>query len=306
MAYVGPEMVVRTIESAEPGWLLLAFVSYALFFLLRGVRWKALLTDVAPRASLTDTTALSATGWLVSNFIPFKAGDLTRLTLLARKERARLSGVGGTVVIERALDLLGLALAASAGLLVAALYGASHLPPTVGRAIALAWILPIACLILVLLFVQLLPHWRAKNRIFRIAGDFLESANSLRRRPRLMAGTFFLTLLIIIAQVGVFVALFRAFDPTAPIPLLIGGAPLFLLSFIFAVAPGNAGVYEFSFAAVFTLMGFDYQTVLAMGVAVHLLTISMVTVLGGAGFVVHRILIVQPKVVPVPEPEAIP
>lgn len=301
--FVGPGAILDAIQGAAKAYLLLALASYALFFLLRGLRWRTLLRPVAPGVTFATTSSLSAVGWLVSTFVPMKAGDLTRTALVARRERAGLAGVAGTVVVERALDVFGLAVACSVGLLSAALLGGAHLPPFVGKAVLVAWSLPILGLLLLLLLADVLRFRPSTSRIVRFVQQFLHALEELRRIPRDVAPILGLTLLLVAAQVGVFVALFLAFVPGAPLPLVVAGVPLFLLTFVIAVVPGNVGTYEAAFVAVFTLLGFDPESLLSIAVAVHLLTMSIVTLLGGGGFALYR-LAPQVQTRPAPEAEA--
>ncbi|HJQ93492.1 MAG TPA: lysylphosphatidylglycerol synthase domain-containing protein, partial [Candidatus Thermoplasmatota archaeon] len=74
LAVTGPAKVAEALLQARWAYVGLAFLSYALFFLVRGVRWRLLL---GPGGADAGTAALAtAFGWLVSTFVPMKAGDV--------------------------------------------------------------------------------------------------------------------------------------------------------------------------------------------------------------------------------------
>jgi uncharacterized protein (TIRG00374 family) len=286
---VRTQTVVAALREALPVYLLAALVAYVAFFVLRGLRWKLLLRRTAPGANVVTTSSLSAFGWLVSTFVPMKAGDIARATVLSRRERASLATVVGSVAVERALDVLGLAAVASLGLLAAAVFAHPHLPPIVAEGVAIAWILPLAAIALLLALASVLRRHRERNRLLRFIGRFLDAIDELRRQPRQVPVLLGFTLLVSAAQVAVFVLLFLAFEPAASPALVAAAVPLFLLSFVVAVVPGNIGTYELAFIAAFRLFGFDEARLGTMSIAVHLLTTSIVVVLGFAGFVVDRL-----------------
>ena len=295
---VGVERVTAAFRDAAIGYLALGFGAYAVFFVLRGLRWKLLLRNAAPSATVRTAASLSAFGWLVSTFVPMKAGDVTRATLLARRERASFATVAGTVPLERALDVLGLAATASLGLLAAAVYAHPHLPASVQEAVAVAWALPILGLLLLFGLASLVRRYRDRNRLTRFVARFLDAADELRRSPRRLPALLLTTLLVSAAQVAVFLFLFLAFEPGAPPSVVLAGVPIFLLSFAISIVPGNVGTYEAAFILVFGALGFDEQRLSAVGIALHILTTSMVVVLGAAGLVVDRLT----RTAPAPQP----
>lgn len=281
IAYVGPGKVIEAVERITAQALLLAMGLYALFFVLRGIRWRVLLGSVAPQTTTRTTTSLTAGAWMVSSYVPFKAGDVARAALLARREQANLSGVAGSVVVERALDVVGLAVIATGGLLVAAIYGGPALPETVHQAVAVAWLLPIVGLVGLFLLARWLPDGKGDNLVVRVARSLTEAADALRRDPARLIPVLLLTLLIVAAQVGVFLILTMGLLPHLPLIPLLAAVPLFVLSFGFQVTPGNVGTYEAAFVAVLALFGLGGQELIPVAVILHVLTTGIVTVLGG-------------------------
>lgn len=301
IGYVGPGELLSVAKEAALPFLGLAALAYALFFVLRGLRWSLLLGPVASVGPAT-TTSLSAMGWLISSFIPFKAGDVGRTALLARHEDAGPVEVGGTVAVERALDMIGIAFAASAGLLWMAWRGARALPPAAAKAVGVAWALPILALTGLWLLGRVLSD--ADNRLADLARGFRRGLEGLLEHRSRLTPLALLTVLVTAAQAAIFVALFLAFAPTAPLAPVVAAAPLFLLSFAISVTPGNVGTYEAAFVAVFALFGFGAETLAPIAVLVHLSTTLIVIVLGSLGFAWHLATRPETSAAPAAEVEA--
>lgn len=283
--YVGPSEVWRTAAEASLPLFGAAFAVYALFFALRGVRWSMLLDPVASVGPAT-TSSLSAAGWLISSLIPFKAGDFGRTALVAQEDEASVVEVGGTVAVERALDMMGAAVGASLGLAWIAWSGAAGAPAGVAGWVGLAWILPLAALVGLATADRWLPM-DGDGRIAGLARSFQTGLRELLDRRSGLAPIAGLTVLVTAAQAGIFVFLFLAFAPSAPVAPVMAAAPIFLLSFAVSVTPANVGTYEAAFVAVFALAGFGTETLASMAVLVHLSTTLIVIVLGSTGLAWH-------------------
>jgi uncharacterized membrane protein YbhN (UPF0104 family) len=90
-------------------WLIGAAGLYALVTLLRGERWHRILhlTGVGTRRS--DSYGLTTVGYMGNNVLPARAGEMLRVVLLSKREDAGKRSLLGTVVAERMLDAIALA-----------------------------------------------------------------------------------------------------------------------------------------------------------------------------------------------------
>jgi uncharacterized protein (TIRG00374 family) len=94
---------------AQPAWLAVAFAVYLGALWLRGLRWRLVLRGTA-EVGTADATALVVIGYAANNVLPVRLGELVRAQLLHDRHGAdRLAGLG-TIVVERVLDGLVLAL----------------------------------------------------------------------------------------------------------------------------------------------------------------------------------------------------
>ena len=92
----------------SPWWMAAMAGTTVLTLLLRGWRWVVLLRPVAPTVTVVDTTLALGVCYSANIAIP-RAGEAARALSLKWRRNASVSVVLGTVVAERALDLLCLA-----------------------------------------------------------------------------------------------------------------------------------------------------------------------------------------------------
>jgi uncharacterized protein (TIRG00374 family) len=100
------QAAVGYMAGLNPWLYALAFVSYALTFPARGLRWQRLLRNVGephPAGKLTEYLFLS---WFVNCLVPAKIGDVYRGYLLKKNDDVSLSKSMGTIFAERIIDTL--------------------------------------------------------------------------------------------------------------------------------------------------------------------------------------------------------
>ena len=100
-------------------WLGAAVLLYAIATLLRGERWHRILRLTGVRPSRTDSYALTTVGYMGNNVLPARAGEALKVVLLSARCDASKRTLLGSVVAERILDLLALAV-----IFVVVVYGA--------------------------------------------------------------------------------------------------------------------------------------------------------------------------------------
>lgn len=85
--------------------LLFASVFVATFgFLIRALRWKVLLTPVAPDTGLRSRFAAVSICFMANNILPARAGEFARAFAFSRMEPISASAAFGTLVVERFMD----------------------------------------------------------------------------------------------------------------------------------------------------------------------------------------------------------
>ena len=293
VAYVRPAEVGKAVSRANPIYLLLAFATYAAFFVLRGVRWKVLFSRSAPDVRLASTTSTTAVGWLANSILPFKGGDVLRAALLTKREKLALATTAATVGLERVLDLVGLAIVAAAGLLL--LPRAAHLSGGLERALLIVWILPLVAILVLAILVRwrdatvrfagwlMKPFGKIGQKLVRFGDTVLAGLGALGSSRSLLLALVPLTLLVAVSQALIFAWLVLAFLPGVTFALAFAGSSIFLLSFVVSITPGNVGTYEAAFSAVFVGLGAAPEMAVPAGILTHIATTLTVAILGGLG-----------------------
>ena len=129
-----------SVREASPGLFALAFLVFYCSFPVRGLRWKTLLENVGyareagqPVPSTLGLTRIMYLAWFANCVTVARLGDAYRAYLLKREAGVSFAVTLGTVLAERLLDLVVLALMLGAG--VSVVFG-SWLPPEVAWALA--------------------------------------------------------------------------------------------------------------------------------------------------------------------------
>jgi hypothetical protein len=73
----------------------------------RAIRWKILMEPLGYHPSTLNTFAVVMIGYLVNTGVP-RLGEVVKCTLLSRYEKVRADRLIGTIMMERAVDLLSL------------------------------------------------------------------------------------------------------------------------------------------------------------------------------------------------------
>ena len=128
-------------------WVIAPFlILLAFFFFNSAQRWTLILRPFG-RFSVRQVAPSMMIGFAGNNVLPLRIGELIRTVIFAKESGCSRSGVLMTLVVERALDLVGILLVFVTG---AILLG--ELPPgwTYGLAIALAGILTLMTVLVLL------------------------------------------------------------------------------------------------------------------------------------------------------------
>lgn len=91
-------------KSADPMWLGAGFGANLAALFCRTARWRTVLDPDNPPA-FYPTFLANTVGYSMSTVLPFRAADVVRPAMLARRTSVRFSSALGTVLTERVLDL---------------------------------------------------------------------------------------------------------------------------------------------------------------------------------------------------------
>lgn len=103
------DSIKQALRQADYSWIILSFVISALSHLFRSLRWKILLTPLGRHPKLSNTFFSVMVGYLANLAVP-RLGEVTRCGMLNQYEKVPFTEGFGTVIAERALDLVCLIL----------------------------------------------------------------------------------------------------------------------------------------------------------------------------------------------------
>jgi glycosyltransferase 2 family protein len=252
---------------------------YALATALRGWRWHAILRGAGVQHRHADAYGLVVVGYMGNTVLPARGGEVLRVLLLGERSTSSRREILGTIVAERLLDVVSLAVF----FVVMTWVGIAGSPTgEVPAAVA-------ACLIVAgAVGATVLIRLRRAGRLHRLAvvlGPFLRASKLLV--GRVGAALLGLTMGIWLLEGANFWLLARALH--LPIDLT-EGVLLVVLASLFAIVPaGPAYAGTFDAALIFGLAALDVRGGDAVGFAVlaRFVVFVPITVAGLVLAVVH-------------------
>jgi uncharacterized protein (TIRG00374 family) len=196
--------LLEVFKTAEPGWLLLAGVFVVFSLVVSVEKWSLVLRAEGINLPWRQLWKAYWIGIFFNNFLPSSiGGDGIRVFLVGRSI-SNMAGAASSVIIERLLAAIGLALT---GLIAGLIAGSSW---------QVGWIFIFLIIVSngLLLFVTLgrIPAWAAR-RDGRVSGficGFLSYGQALRGQGKMIIKVGFLSVLFQLTVVAVNYAIFRS------------------------------------------------------------------------------------------------
>ncbi len=258
---------------ANPWWLALTFILFALSLVLRAVRWQVLLDALAIRVPLPLLTHWYFVGAFFNTLLPTGfGGDVVKTVALARYSR-RASSAAGTVILDR---FLGIVVLLAMGVL-ALPFSRADIHPLV------SWLL-LAVFAAAVGGFWLLRHrsWlRAMHRgLLRILPSryaaLAQIPDSLRQFYLALQGYSLRTLALALGVSFVFNCLWVFINMTAGWALGIQAGLVDYLVFVPLISlalllpsVGGIGVRELSYVGLFTQIGVATEAAFALSIVVY-------------------------------------
>jgi hypothetical protein len=264
--------------AVRPGWIALAFASYAVALLLRVVRWQLIVNFVAPLNFKQVAVAL-VVGYAVNMVLPARLGELFRADFVKRQYHVQRSVALGTIAIERLMD--GVFVLAALAIGVAFAKGPIQtdisLPGLILAGAALFGSVGLA------LFILGGPHefrWLAERspQIHqRLAA--LQGVARLVRHPRIVT-VGLMTVPVWIFDAGAIWGILRACDIALSPIQMCAAIGIISLSTLLPSPPGYLGTMQFAFALVATMFGFKAAQGIAAATANQIFLLGTMTIVG--------------------------
>lgn len=237
----------------------------------RALRWKILMEPMGYKPSTFNTFAAVMIGYLVNAGVP-RLGEVVKCTILTRYEKVRADRLVGTIVIERAVDVVCLGVIFLIALLtqwniigdpITAQFKEFFQDKTGSTSITkIAITLGAAILFFLLLYLILkrFAHINAIGKIKEVIKGVLQGLNSIRLIKH--KGLFlFHTVLIWFLYLASTTLGIYALQETAHLGWAGGVTTLAIGSVGMIIAPGGIGAYAYLVAKLMSYYGLPEETI---------------------------------------------
>ncbi|RYD99838.1 MAG: flippase-like domain-containing protein [Sphingobacteriales bacterium] len=277
-------------------WMLLPiFIVGFLSHYFRALRWKILLKTVSIEPSTTNTTFAVLIGYLVNTVVP-RLGEVAKCTVLAKYEKTAPDKAIGTIIGERAFDMISLLIV----MLLVFLFE-RHIAFTLFndyfgkyfhdgttfmlKPVLLAVTVLILCMIGFIFLVKKLKNTKVGN-IIKSLGDGIASVWRMKARGAFLGYTFLIWLMYtLMVYIGYF-----SLEPTTGLGMASALAIIAFGSIGMIVTPGGIGTYPLIVAGVLLLFGINEGVGMAFGWICWGVQTVLVLILGLASLILLPIV----------------
>lgn len=257
----------------------------------RALRWKLILEPLGIRPSTANTTFSVLIGYLANALVP-RLGEVAKCTVLAKYEKVPADKLVGTIIAERAFDMvcLILILFITLGLQYDVIYPFARDLYTkiftdasgqfIWARILIALGIMVAGIVAVIILYRNIKNSKV-GHIIKGIGEGLKAIALVKKK-----GLFLLhTLLIWGSYIGSVVVGFHALPETEMVPVLAGLAVISFGSIGMIATPGGIGAYPVIVAQVLLLYGLSEGIGLAYGWVSWAAQTTIIIILGLASLV---------------------
>ncbi len=253
-------------------WLIIpALFLIVLAHYSRALRWKILMEPLGYKPSNFNVFAAVMIGYLVNAGVP-RLGEVVKCSLLAKYEKVRVDKLVGTIVMERAVDVVCLLLVFIAAFVIerdviaapikekaALLFGASGGNVPVQKLLLIAAVLIIAGTILFYLLKKF-GHINAVSKFKSIISGVANGLSSIRFVQHKKTFLFHTVLIWALYLSGTVIGVY-ALQETAVMGIGGGLTTLALGSVGMIISPGGIGAYAWIVAKLVGWYGLDEVTI---------------------------------------------
>jgi len=279
------ELVRQSLQEADVGLVVLAVVAFSAVYGFQSVRWRRIASTRQVR--LARFYEMTVSGVACNNVLPGRIGDLLRARWLGLEARMPAGRAFGTVILDRACDLVVLV-----GLLVIGIAAVASPEWLVRLAAGGAFVL--VALGAILLFSRAYIGKRERGRrsrglVRRLVRDTVETlAEPLgRRRPVVWLGLS-LGAWVMWAIAAGLVARSLSIDLSVTDALFV--AAVLNLGSAVPSSPGYVGTYEWLGVASLGLLGVPHEPALAFTILLHASWYVPTTLAGGTALGVRGLM----------------
>ncbi|MFO7851359.1 MAG: lysylphosphatidylglycerol synthase transmembrane domain-containing protein [Bacteroidota bacterium] len=176
--------VFAELKNAKYSWVLISLSAATLAYFSRARRWILLIKPLGYTPSLSSAYHAVMTGYLFNLAAP-RLGELTKCVALGRKEKIPVERLFGTVIAERAIDLVSmfiilLIMIFAGGNIMNSFLKENVLEP-LGARLSDIFVSPVTTIAILLLFIvavilmlTIYREWLLKVKLFARIGDIMK------------------------------------------------------------------------------------------------------------------------------------
>jgi len=285
--------ILHSFRIANYNWVIVTILLGIISHILRALRWKIFLEPLGYHPSLKNTFYAVMVGYFANMAFP-RLGEVTRCGILARYEKIPFQKSFGTVITERAIDMILflllfiLMIVTQAGTIGHYLHtniypklSGKFDNPVFNRVFLLGCIAGVAFITgLIFFFRRKIASYRFIHKAWHLVTGFWAGLKSLGsiRRPWLF---IFLSLAIWGMYFFMIYVCFFCFTDTSALGPGAGLSALVLGSVGIMITPGGIGLYPAIIQETMLLYGIVRTTGLALGWISWTAQTSMILVTGG-------------------------
>ena len=279
--------MIVSIKSANL-WFLVPVVFVGFFaHYFRALRWKLLLETLSIRPTNWNTFFAVMIGYLVNTLLP-RFGEVAKCTVLAKYEKVPADKMVGTIVAERAWDLVCLLIIMILSLgLQADVIGAyaTKVKHESGHALLYTGIIIVLLIIIFLFAYQRIKKTKVGTAIKGI-GDGVKSIMHMRRRTLFVVYTFGIWgCYLLMIMLGLW-----ALPPTYSMGWLVGLTILSFGSISMIITPGGLGSYPIITAGLLLIYGVSEDGGQAFGWVAWSVQTAVIIIFGIISFILLPLL----------------
>jgi uncharacterized protein (TIRG00374 family) len=272
-------------------WLLPAIAITLAILAVKGVRWQ-LLFRPEHRLPFAPVFAALSAGYLASNVLPARLGEVVRVVLLVSEEPVGVARTVSTIVVERLLDVL------SVIIILVLLLPFVTLPPAMtwtARSLGAVALAGYAVLLLLSFWKErvlgltrsVLRRIRFLDRpaVYQALGHLIDGFATLR--GRLGLALVALSLLSWFGSVAVGWCVAQAFDMTAPFTAIAFALVVVALGMVVPSSPGYIGVFHYLVTVALAPFGVPKDLALSFAFVWHGLNYVVLSVVGLVALAIH-------------------
>jgi len=293
------ENIITSFKVADYSWVIYSIILGVFSHLVRALRWRILLQPMGYRPTVYNSFLAVMVGYFANLGIP-RSGELARCTILYKEHRIPVNKSFGTVILERAIDML---IFFSLFFITLAVeysridnYVQTHIYPKINEKFSFistnhlvgkaGFGILLILVILYLIFRKKINNSKAFRKFIDMLKGIWEGLRSIAKIEHPFLFVFYSLLIWLLYFLMVYLTLF-ALPQTAHLGLSAGLSVLVLGSIGIMITPGGIGLYPVIVSETLVLYGIT--KISGIGLAMGWITWSaqtlMIIVVGGLSLV---------------------